>query len=348
MKLKLTITYIIFYLFFDILLSNFYFNVEKKNYGKLHKFYHHTFKENLDTEINFGPLSYKFCSNIYGFRIHCENRGRIKKNFRYALIGDSYVEGQGDYEETFAGIFERKFPDTVNLGVSSYSTIIYFSKIFELIENQSFNFGEIILFFDPSDVLQDQAFRLNEDNSIKEVNLEDDKDHITRHKQWKRSNIKDFLYNNFKITHFIFVNVRDNLFPKRMIVFNNRSIDWAIHDESVFFQNKSIDEILDYSFEFLIKLSDYLKDKNIDLSIVIYPHPTELLHSQKNSKIVQKFENFCNLRCHKFINLHNFFFDEVDKFGLIKTYKKYFIFRDNHLNKEGNIKFAEKLIEKYR
>jgi len=81
-----------------------------------------------------------------------------------------------------------------------------------------------------------------------------------------------------------------------MIVFNNRSIDWAIHDESVFFQNKSIDEILDYSFEFLIKLSDYLKDKNIDLSIVIYPHPTELLHSQKNSKIVQKFENFCNLK----------------------------------------------------
>ena len=217
-----------------------------------------------------------------------------------------------------------------------------------LIENQGFDFEEIILFFDPSDVLQDQAFRLNEDNSIKEVNLEDDKDHITRHKQWKRSNIKDFLYNNFKITHFIFVNVRDNLFPKRMIVFNNRSIDWAIHDESVFFQNKSIDEILDYSFEFLIKLSDYLKDKNIDLSIVIYPHPTELLHSQKNSKIVQKFENFCNLRCHKFINLHNFFFDEVDKFGLIKTYKKYFIFRDNHLNKEGNIKFAEKLIERYR
>ena len=84
-------------------------------------------------------------------------------------------------------------PDTVNLGVSSYSTITYFSKIFELVENQGFNFEEIILFFDPSDVLQDQSYILNDDNSIKEVNLEDDKDNITRQKQWKRTNLKDFL-----------------------------------------------------------------------------------------------------------------------------------------------------------
>ena len=348
MKIKLLTTYLIFYFIFDVLVSNFYFNVTEKNYGKLHYFYHHTFKENLDTNINFGPLSYRFCSNIYGFRVHCENKDNIKKNFKYAIIGDSYAEGQGNYEETFAGIFERRFPNSVNLGVSSYSTIIYFSKIFELVENQGFDFEEIILFFDPSDVLQDQSFTLNDDNSIKEVNLEDDKDFIARRKQWTRTNLKDFLYKNLKITHYIFVNVRDNLFPKRMIVFNNRSIDWAIHEKSDFFQNKSIDEILNYSFQFLIKLNDYLKEKNIKLSIVIYPHPTELLHSQKDSKIVKKFENFCNSRCHKFINLHNFLFDEVEKFGVVKTYKKYFIFRDNHLNKEGNIKFAEKLIERYR
>ena len=133
-----------------------------------------------------------------------------------------------------------------------------------------------------------------------------------------------------------------------MIVFHNRSIDWALHDESDYFQTKSINEILDYSFQFLTKLSDYLKVKNIKLSIAIYPHPTELFHSQKDSKIVKKFENFCNLRCHKLINLHDFLFDEVEKFGVVKTYKKYFIFRDNHLNKEGNIKFAEILIDNYR
>ena len=348
MKLKLLITYLIFYFVFDVLVSNFYFKNSEKNYGKLHNFYHHTFKENLDTNINYGPLSYRFCSNIYGFRVHCENKDKIKKNFKYAIIGDSYAEGQWDYEDTFAGIFESNFTDSVNLGVSSYSTIIYFSKIFELVENQGFSFEEIILFFDPSDVAQDQSYILNDDNSVQQIKLDENKDYIARQKQWKRSSIRAFLYKNLKITHFIYVNIRDNLFPKKMIVFNNRTIDWALYNESDFFQTKSINEVLDYSFQFLFKLSDYLKTKNIKLSVVIYPHPTELLHSQKNSKIVQKFENFCNLRCHKFINLHNFFFDEVEKFGLIKTYKKYFIFRDFHLNKEGNIKFAEKLIEKYR
>ena len=133
-----------------------------------------------------------------------------------------------------------------------------------------------------------------------------------------------------------------------MIVFNNRSIDWALHDTSEFFKNKSIDATLDYSFSFLLKLSDYLKTKNIKLSLVIYPHPTELLHSKKKSKIVKKFQNFCNSRCHKFINIHNFLFDEVNEIGVIKTYKKYFIFRDNHLNKKGNRKFAEILFQHYK
>ena len=129
-----------------------------------------------------------------------------------------------------------------------------------------------------------------------------------------------------------------------MVVFNDRSKDWALYDNSDYYETKSIGEILDYSFLFLTKLSDYLIDKNIKLSIVIYPHPTELLHSNKDSRIVKRFKDFCNLRCNRLINLHDFFFDEIEKFGVIKTYKKYFIFRDNHLNKDGNKKFAEILI----
>ena len=78
MKTKLTIIYFSFYLIFDILVSNFYFNINYKNYGKLHNFYHHTFQENLDININFGPIYYRFCSNIYGFRVHCENKDAIK------------------------------------------------------------------------------------------------------------------------------------------------------------------------------------------------------------------------------------------------------------------------------
>jgi hypothetical protein len=347
MKTKLTIIYFSFYLIFDILVSNFYFNINYKNYGKLHNFYHHTFQENLDININFGPIYYRFCSNIYGFRVHCENKDAIKKKFKYAIIGDSYAEGQNDYNYTFAGMFERRFPSTVNLGVSSYSTIIYFSKIFNLVEHEGFEFDEVILFFDPSDVLQDQKYKLKNNNSVIETKIITE-DEISRKKQWARSNFKNILFKNFRLSHYLFVNIRDYLFPKKMIVFNNRSIDWALYDESEYFKNKTIDETLDYSFSFLLKLSDYLKSKNINLSLVIYPHPTELLYSKKESKIVKKFEKFCYLRCHKFINIHDILFDEVYETSVIKTYKKYFIFRDNHLNQKGNEKFAEILFQYYK
>jgi len=244
-------------------------------------------------------------------------------------------------------MFERRFPSTVNLGVSSYSTIIYFSKIFNLVEHEGFEFNEVILFFDPSDVLQDQKYKLKNDNSVIETKIFTE-DEISRKKQWERSNFKNILFKNFRLSHYLFVNIRDYLFPKKMIVFNNRSIDWALYDESEYFKNKTIDETLDYSFSFLLKLSDYLKSKNINLSLVIYPHPTELLYSKKESKIVKKFEKFCYLRCHKFINIHDILFDEVYETSVIKTYKKYFIFRDNHLNQKGNEKFAEILFQYYK
>ena len=54
-----------------------------------------------------------------------------KKTYQLGIIGDSFVEGLGvGYEETFVGIINLKTtPEIANLGVSSYSPKIYYSKL---------------------------------------------------------------------------------------------------------------------------------------------------------------------------------------------------------------------------
>ena len=271
-------------------------------------------------------------------------RKNQKKNFKYALIGDSFTEGGYDYDDTYAGMFERKFKDTVNLGVSSYSNIIYFSKIYHLIENENFIFDEVILFFDNTDIMQDQNLILNKDNS---VSTKSSTFYPKLETTWTRNKFKSFLHNNFKVTKKIYLILRDNLFTLDMIIFNDPVIDWALHDQSEYFQKRSINETINYSMSHLEYLFSYLEVKEIKLSVVIYPHPTQLLHSNENSKIVKIFKKFCEIRCHKFINLHEIFFQEVNLIGVKNVYKKYYIFRDFHFNKKGNQKVAEILFKYY-
>jgi len=338
------IIFIVCFGIFDFLVSNFYFFDVRNNYGSKHDVYHHTLKPNQELMVNFGPGNYKICTNSFGFRVHCENKNIAKKNYKYALIGDSFTEGTFDYDETYAGIFERKFKDTINLGVSSYSNIIYFSKIYHLIEKQNFNFDEVILFFDNTDIIQDQRYILNNDNSIR---IKNDLFSSKLESVWKRNNFKSFLHNNFKLSKQIYLMLRDNLFTLDMIIFNDPRIDWAIYDESEFFQKRNIKDSIDYSLSFMHKLYSYLENKNIKFSLVIYPHPTQLLHSNKDSKIVKIFEEFCHKRCHNFVNLHDIFFDEVKLVGVKKVYKEYYIFRDFHFNRKGNQKVAEILFNFY-
>ena len=342
--LLLFFIYTSLYLAGDFITSNFFYSKSDYRTGVLDDFYHHKLKPEQDIMVNYGPELFRLCTNSYGFRVFCEKKNINKKKYKYALIGDSYTEGLYNYEDVFTGIFEKKFPDSINIGASSYSNIIYFSKIFYLIEKENFSFEEVILFFDPTDIYQDQNLYLNEDNSIKGESREFSEG---INLVFSRTKFKNFLFENFKLSHYIFVNLRDRIFPTKMVVFNNPAMDWSIYNESIYFNKRSVKESIDYSLSFLYKLSDYLKQKGIRFSIVIYPHPTELLHSTKNSKITKIFNDFCVSRCFKFINIHDFLFEEIETSNVIDVYKKYFIFRDNHLNLEGNKKFSEILFMYY-
>ena len=170
-----------------------------------HPVYHHGFRENViyNKSKSFDG-TFSLCTDNHGFKYHC-NKSRGKK-FDFAFIGDSFVEGVGlPYEDTFVGIYEKNSKKSVaNLGVTSYGTNIYLSKINFLLNN-NYHFDHVVVFIDVSDLYDDNTFYLlNDDLSVWEKNAKE--------KNLKR---RKFLRYNFPLTNYYMY----------VIKMNNRSIE---------------------------------------------------------------------------------------------------------------------------
>ena len=289
-----------------------------------------------------------FCTDNHGFKYKCGKKR--ERNFKVAFLGDSFVEGLGlNYEKTFVGIFEEeKNISVANLGVTSYSTKIYLSKIKHLLENGYF-FEHVILFIDISDFYDDNVFfMLQKDYSVKVRNY--------KSKKLKR---KKFLRNNFPLTNFY-------MYVIKMTTSGNRKIITENYEKPFFYEKTRLkakwtyqtsDKINGYTFpvsetqkEMLAAINELhslLAEKKIKLSIVVYPWPQQLENNDLNSKHVIMWENFCKEKCYKFINFFPFFFKEMKKSSYLNVYKKYYFWNDFHFNAEGNRVIAEKLISEF-
>jgi len=315
-----------------------------------HKIYHHTLRENV--EYNKMPGfdgNHTFCTDNHGFKYKCK-KNRDKK-FNIGFLGDSFVEGLGlDYEKTFVGIFENeKNISVANLGSTSYATKIYLSKMKYLLDNNYF-FDHIILFIDISDLYDDNVFyKLNNDYSVNVRNFNS-----------KRLKKKKFLRNNFPLTNYY-------MYVIKMTSFKKKDDDPERNDKPFFYEKSLLKAKWTYSKKDIIsgylhpisktqkemiqnieKLHNLLSEKNIKLSIVVYPWPQQLENNDVNSKHVKMWKNFCENKCYKFIDLFPFFFKEIKKTSYLEVYKKYYFWNDVHFNYEGNKVIAKRLIEEFQ
>ena len=93
----------------------------------------------------------------------------------------------------------------------------------------------------------------------------------------------------------------------------------------------------------MTSLHSFLKTKNISLSVVVYPHPGQIIYDSKNSKQVKIWKKFCQNKCKNFINLFPAFFAEKPKLTSMEIIKKYYIKHDVHFNELGNKKIFDAL-----
>lgn len=342
----------------DFFLGNFilnsldnYFN-KTEFYERLfkidHKIYHHDLKPNTVYKLNksFNGDYFIFCTDNNGFRSKCEIKR--DKNFDIGIMGDSFVEGASvNYEESFVGIFENQIGRNVaNLGVGSYSTSIYLSKINYLLNN-GYKFKEIILFIDVSDLYDDNIYyNLDENFLIKE-----------NYKIAKKNRFRRFLRVNFKIINYFFYilnkkkNLNQNIVNQNFILsdYANLKSSWTYTKKDIIEgYNGSIIKARNKQIENISQLYKLLKKNKIELSIAVYPWPQTLKFDNEDSIYVKMWEDFCFNKCKNFINYFPIFFNEIKISSFLDVYKKYYWWNDVHFNKEGNRLISNEIIKLYK
>lgn len=376
-KYFLKILLIIFISFFLFLIVDYYFGkifVDKyiqsikddpiyhKKQRVRHDFFHHTLAPNIDyKKTGWGPKIYRLCTDEWGLKYKCNTKS--KNTYKLAIIGDSFVEGVGiPYEETFAGIINlRTIPEIANLGVSSYSPKIYYSKLKYFIE-KGFKFNHVIIFVDVSDLIDDM-------NSY--VLLRDGK---VRDKKWNKKiewyiNAKfpvldqlifKFTKNNrYRATDTILTPIKiltsyENLkiedikkiYDKKM---NLRAIWTYTNENKIKGYDYGIDQGIEEQIRTMDMIYDYLTDKKIKLSVAVYPWPQTILYDVPYNKHVKIWEEFCKRRCVNFINHYPLFMNINDSDEKkIEIIKKYYQVGDIHFNAEGNKVIAEDFLKKFK
>lgn len=306
--------------------------------------FHHTFKENINMKSVGIEKNNRFCTNNFGFKSNC-NFTKTKK-FKFGFMGDSFTEGINlNYENTFAGIFEKELGSEVaNMGVSSYSPKLHLAKL-NFFLNKGLSFDHVILFLDISDYY-DEAYYQFDNNKLSITHNKKDLRRI-----WSK---KNFPFTNYYF--YVIKKIRKGSTPEMKILIKNskvvfdesvkRKTSWLNKDIKKFkINDKTIFKIHEDTKSYMDQIYQILKKRDIKFSLAIYPWPQNLINKNNNLYYRNEWKIFCKVRCNHFFDYFEDFNYHIDNEGYEEVYKKYYIWNDIHFNKKGNILIADKIIK---
>ena len=279
----------------------------------LNKDYKYTLKKKSSFKSNYMGHEYTVKTNNLGFRDYAI-RDLDKNNYYTIVIGDSFVEGVAlEYEDTLLAQLNEKIKSNnitnyefLNAGVTSYSPYIYQRKVINIIkENPWLKTDRVILLLDKSDVpdeihyfdpIQRPEYFPVENIKYNFKYNEDFFDDLKRKDLWrfftKQTTTGSFLKKVGDIIDLERRNLRDRYKLSKKLgksffkisskqVKSFRSINTRSHIANYFHGNlwetkgkKSID----FSIENIVKLKNYLDNKNIELLVVLFPWPFEIVN----------------------------------------------------------------------
>lgn len=294
-----------------------------------------------------GGRAYEMATNSLGLRDRTVREITLKPEWkRTVVIGDSMIEGLGvEYEECVAAQLERLWAheqiEVINAGVVSYSPKLYDLKIEHLLR-QGFEFDRLVVFVDVSDI-QDETF-------YAEFETGSGTGSFGEIASWWQSRsllgsaIKRFtgertIDNKFRTDADIHVWMENT-----KVLANAGEEDpefgrweWTINDE--FYQDwgKRGSELAVESMNRLVRACD---DRNIHVTVVVYPSPYQIYADDLDSRQVRLWQTFCESSGCQFVNLFPAFMewgthDEI--------YQQFFIPEDVHWRPEGHRFVAEQV-----
>jgi hypothetical protein len=106
-----------------------------------------------------------------------------------------------------------------------------------------------------------------------------------------------------------------------------------------------LDKKIKNHINYMEELFFFLREKNIQISVLIYPHQASIKFDQRNSLYTNIWKEYCIDKCYKFIDAFSIFFDRVEKSSKEQVMNMYYINGDSHFNEKGNNIIFEELIK---
>ena len=314
--MKKTFTILFISIILDFIFSQIFFlnYLEKKELNSYkgdsinrvyNKDYKYTFKKNSEFDAKYNNY-YKIYTNDLGFRD--SKVKKIDRTKEYTIvIGDSFVEGVTLlYDETIVGQLSKKVNlNFLNAGVSSYSSYIYLKKIIKIIdENPDLLIKDIIVLFDKSDMRDDLEYfnkpKYFENTKIKRANKRKndfykDLKELNFFRFYKKQTmsgkaldiafgaLEDFLGNlrNMNVmaknTNKSFFDVSYNVAKSIRSIENRKWLAQLLLDEQWEEKGK---KSINFAIDNMNELNFFLKKKNINLYIVLYPWSFEIYNKE--------------------------------------------------------------------
>ena len=153
------------------------------------------------------------------------------------------------------------------------------------------------------------------------------------------SSIKKWAHRSFPLTYYGLHLLKILYFPldldQAYLMADYQRGAWTYNPSSIGYGQGGVKGGIEQSLRAMTKLSDLLRDKGINLSVGVYPWPSQLLYDTAASEQVRVWENFCKTRCVRFYNSFDSFFALKNQISANKTIELYFVPGDVHHNRKG-------------
>ena len=321
--------------------------------------YHHDLAKNISKINNakWGGYVYSVNTNSLGFKDRTNRQIPLKsEKKRLIFIGDSVTEGIGlNYEKTFVGLIDdalKKKYSVLNAGVLSYSPIIYWKKVEDLINSTGLEFDELIVYLDISDI-QDEASKY----VLTRDRLALDDGWITDIMYEKPTLQSELIKENTILLAWLrSLGKREKAPVSRKPIFEEKKVytykdSIGRHRGSWTFDSNIYKEYgergLNIGAKHMDKLLQLLTKHKIKMTLAVYPWPDQIYYDTVDSKQVLFWENWTNKNKVRFINHFNDFFLLKDRIGAQRLIEEYYIPGDIHFNEKGNIRIKEYFLDQY-
>ena len=342
----------------DVLTARFLVALTPRGLRVRSDIYHHDLGPNRVSLFSmYGRNSYAIRTNSLGFRDRSVREVPLDSNrHRILFIGDSFVEGAGiEYEKTFVGLAEDALAqegiEVLNAGVSSYSPAIYLAKINYLVNRLKLKIDEVVVYVDISDAEDDAEYEIDESMRVlykKRAGSTAEGDRAkhahgeTSPRGSLASGAKKLLKENTILTWMICRSAFHLFLGEEKSVVRRPRAMWT-YDDSAFEEYgregvKNMKQNMD-------RLLAILKEKNIRLTVAVYPWPDQIMFDSVDSRQAKIWQQWAEGNNVALIDYFPRFIGGRDAEDVIG---QYYIEDDCHWNEKGHQVIANGFLEHYR